>query len=229
MYKNSSAGMNDYVTYRYIKKGAPYVTSEPVQEGRQIRYICWMETIGAYVEVARSGEFRKVKITSHSKVSSITQKAAICAWALNGVPTHGSRRYSQVWGLWESKLGEEARITHGYNELEGSVYEISEAFEKCFKELWEGWNSEEFRYESNTKSIRRLPAYKEIMELGEEVLPLLVAKLADEQYFFAVPFYDEMQSKEELLISYSKEQYQADVLEGEQQRAKRTALLYLEQ
>lgn len=71
-------------------------------------------------------------------------------------------------------------------------------FESQFAQLWRGWHSEEFCFESDTECLSRLPSYQAILEMGQAAIPLLVAKLADEQHFFALPLYDALQHDREL-------------------------------
>lgn len=199
---------------------------------------------------------------------SLSDDVSICIWANNNKPTHGSRRYRKSDSeRWESKLGQNYRITHGCGELSGDAYgdiigyftepkkfmakreptiltanhfeklqrlvnqvnaEERALFDSQFAQLWKGWHSEEFCFESDTECLSRLPSYQAILEMGQAAIPLLVAKLADEQHFFALPLYDALQRDRELKISYQDKRYEGDMLEGEQNRAARTVRLYLE-
>lgn len=337
LYKNSSAGQNDYATYQWVEKKAPFETKTAVNAGWQIRYYRWSKQSKKYVEAARTNGFKELTIKSNtvdypyrpdSALFSTLQRAfpylaqadttitgadigaynciawslglsdrwinpagsieaftafyiqagceerawysadaAVAAWADREKPTHGSRLYQEGSGLWESKLGQSYRITHGKEGLRGSVYGeivnyftapkkfmakrertqftarqhetlgrlvdetdngLREPFESAFAKLKEGWHSEAFRYEASTESIRRLPVYTELLEMGTAVLPFLVAKLAEEENFFALPLYDEMQSDGLLRISYQDERYKRDAIEGEQERARRSVAAYLE-
>ena len=337
LYQNSSAGQNDYVTYQWVEKKAPFETKTEVNAGWQIRYYRWSKQSKKYVEAARTNEFKALTIKSNtadypykpdSALFSTLQRVfpylkqedtiitgadvtgynciawslglndrwinpagsieaftafyiqagceermrysadtAVAAWANGGKPTHGSRLYQEGSGLWESKLGKSYRITHGEEELSGSTYGVivgyftapkkfkakrertkltagqqetlgrlvdeaesglREPFESAFAKLKEEWHSEAFRYEASTESIRRLPVYTELVEMGPAVLPLLVAKLAEEENFFALPLYDEMQSDGLLRVSYQDERYKKDAVEGEQERARRSVAAYLD-
>lgn len=128
---------------------------------------------------------------------------------------------------------ERTKLTAGQQETLGRLVDeaesgLREPFESAFAKLKEEWHSEAFRYEASTESIRRLPVYTELVEMGPAVLPLLVAKLAEEENFFALPLYDEMQSDGLLRVSYQDERYKKDAVEGEQERARRSVAAYLD-
>ena len=61
--------------------------------------------------------------------------------------------------------------------------------------------------------------------MGKNIIPLIMEKLLDEDNFFLLPLYDAIQTDSQLKISYKKGD--AKILEGEQNKAKRTVRLWL--
>lgn len=66
LYQNSSAGQNDYVTYQWVEKKAPFETKIEVNAGWQIRYYRWSKQSKKYVEAARTNEFKALTIKSNT-------------------------------------------------------------------------------------------------------------------------------------------------------------------
>lgn len=65
----------------------------------------------------------------------------------------------------------------------------------------------------------------EMQAMGKNIIPLIMEKLLDEDNFFLLPLYDAIQTDSQLKISYKKGD--AKILEGEQNKAKRTVRLWL--
>ena len=99
-----------------------------------------------------------------------------------------------------------------------------------FNDLFNSWNEEisinpQTKYSSSTLAYTTLPQFKEMQAMGKNIIPLIMEKLLDEDNFFLLPLYDAIQTDSQLKISYKKGD--AKILEGEQNKAKRTVRLWL--
>lgn len=183
---------------------------------------------------------------------------AIDLWVSGDKPVHASKLHDTQHALWESKRGQNYRMTHNRDGLRGNEYgsplcsftapsmdtvykkrqrkewscgelrviqsetdripmKIGEAFEEKFSYWKKQWKTEPFMSCSNTNDLKGAPGWRELYEMGEEILPLVVRKLCDEENFPALVLYDDLQREENLVIGYTK-----DWIEGEQARAART-------
>lgn len=92
-----------------------------------------------------------------------------------------------------------------------------------FDSLFEIWKNEYFTnhktlLSSDTKKARTLQQYTSLLGMGEKIIPLLINKLENEENFFSLILYDDLQSNPKLKSSYSKD--------GEHGRVKETIRMY---
>lgn len=77
LYADKQKGLNDYITYQWVSKGSPYVTSTIIADDLNVRYITWVgdSTLGhprvALDEVNSQGEY---VVTPASLLASISGK-----------------------------------------------------------------------------------------------------------------------------------------------------------
>ncbi len=79
---------------------------------------------------------------------------------------------------------------------------------------------------SSTKAYTRLSQFDELKEMGGKIIPLIMERLLNRNDFYLLQLYDAVQSDESLTIRY--EDYDVRMLEGEQNRAKRTIVKWLD-
>lgn len=97
-------------------------------------------------------------------------------------------------------------------------------FESLFKEWKEAWN---WSFSNNTASTRQLPQYAKLKDMGKEIIPLLIEKMAtEEDNFFAIRLYEDLQDNPNLIIRYANDD--PHQLEGLQQTTKKTIKKWLE-
>lgn len=97
-------------------------------------------------------------------------------------------------------------------------------FESLFNDWKEAWN---WSLSNNTATTRKLPQYAELKAMGKEIIPLLIEKMAtDEDNFFAIRLYEDLQDNPNLIIRYSNDDPR--ILEGLQQTTKKTIKKWLE-
>ena len=97
-------------------------------------------------------------------------------------------------------------------------------FESLFNEWKEAWN---WSLSNNTATTRNLPQYAELKAMGQEIIPLLIEKMAtEEDNFFAIRLYEDLQNNPNLIIQYANDDPR--LLEGLQQTTKKTIRKWLE-
>lgn len=99
-----------------------------------------------------------------------------------------------------------------------------------FESLFEAWKQEWKTnpitlFSNNTNDAKKLKQYPELLAMGNYIIPLLLEKLLNEENFFALVLYDDLQQNSQLKITYNNKDN--NCLEGEQNRAKRTIKLWL--
>ena len=109
---------------------------------------------------------------------------------------------------------------------------IKPAIKAQFNNLFEAWDKEistnpKTKYSSSTKAYTILPQFKEMQAMGKIIIPLIMEKLLDDQNFFLLPLYDAIQKDSRLKVNYKEGDVK--ILEGEQNRAKRTIRIWLNQ
>lgn len=97
-------------------------------------------------------------------------------------------------------------------------------FESLFNEWKEAWN---WSLSNNTATTRDLPQYAELKAIGKDIIPLLIEKMvAEEDNFFAIRLYEDLQDNPDLIIRYAPDD--PCVFEGLQQTTKKTIKKWLD-
>lgn len=97
-------------------------------------------------------------------------------------------------------------------------------FESLFNDWKEEWN---WSLSNNTATTRDLPQYAELKAIGKDIIPLLIEKMvAEEDNFFAIRLYEDLQDNPDLIIRYAPDD--PCVFEGLQQTTKKTIKKWLE-
>lgn len=103
--------------------------------------------------------------------------------------------------------------------------ETAAAFEKTFNAWKKSWLAGSLAFSSDPYARTKSEAYKEMIGLGKDIIPLLVSKLMDENNFLALPAFEQLAGKRSTIqIDAADEKIQ----EGEQGRAFRTVKNYLD-
>ena len=76
----------------------------------------------------------------------------------------------------------------------------SDKFNSLFDKWMDEWVNGSMKFSSNSMDATKLEEYKELVNMGDKVLPLVVEKLLDKKNFIAVHLYNALQ-KDKLLIS----------------------------
>ena len=83
---------------------------------------------------------------------------------------------------------------------------------------WEKtWHLPPVGFSSNPAAVKKSEEFGALIEMGENILPLVVQKLIDRKNFFALQLYDTLQSEAGLLVCDQSARF-----EGEQRRAEQT-------
>ena len=100
----------------------------------------------------------------------------------------------------------------------------SSRFESLFNEWKEAWH---YSLSNNTATTRNLPQYADLKAMGKEIIPLLIEKMVtEEDNFFAIRLYEDLQDNPNLIIRYANDDpHQLEVL---QQTTKKTIKKWLE-
>lgn len=109
--------------------------------------------------------------------------------------------------------------------IEKVVSEIPDSVRKAFAERYKAWkdaytNDREIRRSSRTDASKEVPEYKELVKMGDKIIPLLIQKMSEDidlNFFDLVPYHD-LQTNEKLKVR---------ALMGEQERAFQTVLLWV--
>lgn len=102
------------------------------------------------------------------------------------------------------------------------------AFEIAFSNWKKEWLSNpQTIISSNTHDAKKLDGYITLKSMGKAIIPLVVNKLVEEDNFFALVLYDDLQQNEKEKISYKQGIDEDWLFEGEQSRARRTVKLWL--
>ena len=100
----------------------------------------------------------------------------------------------------------------------------SSRFESLFNEWKEAWH---YSLSNNTATTRNLPQYADLKAMGKEIIPLLIEKMVtEEDNFFAIRLYEDLQDNPNLIIRYANDD--PHQLEGLQQTTKKTIKKWLE-
>ena len=112
--------------------------------------------------------------------------------------------------------------------LDSAVSSIDRRTVEEFERRYASWEKscKGFRVwiQSNPAARKKNKEFGELVEMGEQVIPLVVQKLMSTDNFFALQVYEELQPDKALHVKDQSAQF-----EGEQMRAKRTAERWLAQ
>jgi hypothetical protein len=118
------------------------------------------------------------------------------------------------------------------NKIQVAVAGVNIETKRRFDELYAIWqysiNGFPFVICSDTAEYKKADGFDKLVEMGVEIIPLVVEKLLDEDHFMANVLYDELQSADGMSISYHKNDRIEVLLEGEQSRAKRIVKKWIE-
>ena len=104
---------------------------------------------------------------------------------------------------------------------------VRKEFEKRLMQWNQAIKSEPAMLLSNdTHDYAKQPQFAALVEMGEEIIPLVLDKLCDEENFHVLILYDALQEDATKRIEYSEDDVR--VLEGEQNRARRTIKQWVE-
>lgn len=124
-------------------------------------------------------------------------------------------------GIYKSDVFFYEKILNNINKTIGVVAEDTFLQKKDiaqFDSLFNAWEIEidrnlETRLSSNTRTYTTLPQFKELKAMGKKIIPCIIEKFeTDENAFFALPLYDELQDNDSLK-SHSKTSEQEKVKE----------------
>lgn len=109
--------------------------------------------------------------------------------------------------------------------IEKAVSEIPDSTRKTFDKRYKAWkdaymNNHEIRLSSRTESSKEVPEYKELVKMGDRIIPLLIQKMSEDidlNFFDLVP-YHHLQTNEKLKVCG---------MMSEQGRAYQTVLLWV--
>ncbi len=91
---------------------------------------------------------------------------------------------------------------------------------------WEHFINTDSRitYSSNLGDRKQSEYYSQLLQMGKEILPLVVEKMLDEKYFYAIILYDDLQNNDPRLCYKAGDKTTVGVIVGEQTRAARSVL-----
>lgn len=91
---------------------------------------------------------------------------------------------------------------------------------------WEHFINTDSRiiYSSNLGDRKQSEYYSQLLQMGKDILPLVVEKMLNEKYFYAIILYDDLQNNDPRLCYRAGDKTTAGVIVGEQTRAARTVL-----
>lgn len=87
------------------------------------------------------------------------------------------------------------------------------------------WFSGPLAISSDPSSRAHSPEFQSLVELGQQILPLVIEKLADPANFLALTLYDTIQPAQTLIVQYDPDDDR--ILGGEQGRARAVVEAYL--
>lgn len=100
-----------------------------------------------------------------------------------------------------------------------------------FENLYGKWKEDistnmEFRLSSDSRTWTRSEHFKQMEQMGTAIIPLILEKMLNEKEFHIVLLYNKIQDNKELVTDVSNGEM--EILESQQQKAKRAIKLYLE-
>jgi hypothetical protein len=110
-------------------------------------------------------------------------------------------------------------------ETESVSKEIAAKFHETFAAWKNSWFTGSLSIDSNPYSRAKGREFDALVELGPQVLPLIVEKLIQDDNFFSLVIYDALQSDVRFIVEYASDDPR--LLEGEQGRAIRVVKTWL--
>lgn len=112
--------------------------------------------------------------------------------------------------------------------LEGLVPSVAPRIAKQFEAAWKAWQAElqtDVSVDSSTASFVSHSAYRQLVAMGSAIIPLVMQKMAEPSQWYAVLIADALLPPEEQVTVTDED---PEVLEGEQGRARRTVLQWVD-
>lgn len=91
---------------------------------------------------------------------------------------------------------------------------------------WEHFINTELRiiYSNELEDRKQSEYYSQLLQMGKEILPLVIEKMFNEKYFYAIILYDDLQKNDPRLCYRVEDRTIVEIIAGEQTRAARTVL-----
>ncbi len=91
---------------------------------------------------------------------------------------------------------------------------------------WEYFINTEARiaYSNDLEDRKESEYYSQLLQMGKDILPLVVEKMLDKKYFYSIILYDDLQGNDPKLCYRLQDRTIVEVLAGEQTRVARTIL-----
>lgn len=103
--------------------------------------------------------------------------------------------------------------------------DIRSRFNSLFSS-WEHFINTEPRiiYSNNLEDRKQSEYYSLLLQMGKDILPLVVEKMLDEKYFYTIILYDDLQGNDPQLCYRLQDRTIVEIIAGEQTRVARTIL-----
>ena len=148
-------------------------------------------------------------------------------WGWGNTPLHASLGGSPHCEAPYSKMGRMWLLWHLVSVFSNGMYGVPvETYgavspTRSLSEIWH------YSLSNNTATTRNLPQYADLKAMGKEIIPLLIEKMVtEEDNFFAIRLYEDLQDNPNLIIRYANDD--PHQLEGLQQTTKKTIKKWLE-
>lgn len=133
----------------------------------------------------------------------------------------------------EKSLFQTSKITLSSAEKQAVIEaasKVSSSIRERFQTLLTAWNNAiktnpAMLISSDTKDYTKLPEFAPLKAMGKGIIPLIMKELLNENNFYLLPLYDAIQ--EDSLQRIVLDTNSAEILGGEQYRAKKTIQLWL--
>ena len=103
---------------------------------------------------------------------------------------------------------------------------IRERFEERFTAWQYTWRAPHTKHLSDPSFVQYNEEFLELVELGDQIVPLLIEKLLDPNNFYVLQIYDAIQPESVSVVAMEPDETEL-ILEGEQGRARRTVQRWL--
>lgn len=106
---------------------------------------------------------------------------------------------------------------------------ISNDIRSRFNSLFSSWEhfintDSRIIYSSNLGDRKQSEYYTQLLQMGKDILPLVVEKMLNEKYFYTIILYDDLQNNDPRLCYKAGDKTTVGVIVGEQTRAAMTVL-----